>query len=81
MVNPSSEETGLCSVATSRRRSRGVLAKGTESFATILEPCGKPSGEGTDLCPRHAAAAAKMAAKLAAKRAAETRNQTERKNR
>jgi hypothetical protein len=48
--------------------SRGILGKGTESFTTRPEICGRATAPGHDLCPMHLNSAKRWEAKLAAKK-------------
>jgi hypothetical protein len=64
-------ETKTCQAITHRKVSRGIVAKGTESFRTEAQICGRKVADGRDICQHHINEGVKMEAKLAAKRARE----------
>lgn len=57
----------ICQCIVHRKRSRGVLGKGRESYTTVATICGKAT-EGGSMCPAHKAEDARLAAKLAARK-------------
>ncbi len=63
--------TTTCTAIVWRKRSIGVLSKGTESFREVAEVCGNVTHDGHELCPRCRAKGVRLQAKLDAKRARE----------
>jgi hypothetical protein len=71
MSNTEATTTNTCQSIVHRRKSLGIMGKGTESFTTEATICGKPS-DGS-LCKTHQDKAAKLQVALAAKRIRDAR--------
>jgi len=67
------QDTGKCQATVQTKTTRGIMAKGTESFGYRWNWCPKDAVEGGSFCMKHQRANEELQRKLEAKRAREAR--------